>query len=409
MTLDSPGTGDGSSRHREALLAFLGGDGQPGGSWDPLTGAGDVRAEAARRQLAVDLGDGERLVLRLASDGLDLTGKLALERALSAEFRHRGLGVVTVFFQRREPAAVEVGSAPAVGAGPVPVARARGPFGLQFNRRAIPGVTTVIAVASGKGGVGKSTVSVNLAVALARRLGVHAASGAPRVGLLDADLQGPSAHLMLGTFGPMTVGDGDLLVPRVAHGVKVASFGFLTDADQPTMWRGPLMTKALSQLCHGVAWGDLDVLILDLPPGTGDVHLSLIETVPLHGAVVVTTPQDVALIDARKALAMFDRLGVRVLGLVENMAGHRCTACGHVDDVFGAGATGGAEALAMPRGAPLLARIPLDARVRASGDDGRPLTADQEGAKGDGALTKLFDDLAAAIVAGNDHTARVED
>lgn len=258
--------------------------------------------------------------------------------------------------------------------GPVPLVKSQAPYGLQLQRRAIPGVTEVIVVASGKGGVGKSTVSVNLAVTLA--------SQGFKVGLLDADIYGPSAPMMLGVEGPLEVQQGSehhgqrqrppQLLPKVAHGIAVMSFGFLTNAFEPVIWRGPMIAKAFRQFCYDVAWGNLDYLVIDLPPGTGDIQLSLIENVPIHGALIVTTPQDVALLDAHKALTMFQTLGIKVLGLVENMSHHQCSQCGHLDPVFGAG--GGAK-MASERGLDLLTAIPLQSQVRFGGDSGVPIAA----------------------------------
>jgi len=231
----------------------------------------------------------------------------------------------------------------------------------------IPGVHHVIAVASGKGGVGKSTVSANLATALAG-LG-HS------VGLLDGDIYGPSQQLMMGTTGePAGDPEGKILPVASPEGVKVMSFGFLVDPDQPVIWRGPMLQKALEQFVGDVAWGDLDYLIIDLPPGTGDVALTLCQNVPMAGAVIVTTPQDVALIDARKSLLMFRKLEVPVLGIVENMSGFQCPECGHVEHVFGAG---GGQRTSEELGVPLLASIPLDPAIVVGGDNGRPVVADR--------------------------------
>jgi ATP-binding protein involved in chromosome partitioning len=236
----------------------------------------------------------------------------------------------------------------------------KNPFGLSIAKKAISGVRSVIVVASGKGGVGKSTVASNLAVALA-------ASGA-KVGLMDCDVYGPSAPTMLGVKGSMPV-DGGKLTPLTGHGVKVVSFGFLTDTKSPVIWRGPMVAKAIEQLCYDVNWGDLDALVLDLPPGTGDVQLTLAEKLPIGAAIIVTTPQDIALIDAHKAVSMFEKLDVPILGVVENMAFHTCTACGHEDHIFGSEAFG--EFL-KSRKLSLLARIPLTREIREHADNGQP-------------------------------------
>jgi len=228
--------------------------------------------------------------------------------------------------------------------------------------RPLPDVANVIAVASGKGGVGKSTVAANLALALA-------AQGA-RVGLLEADIYGPSLPRMMGLAGARpTTADGKTLEPPRGHGLPVMSIGFLVDADQPMVWRGPMVTQALSQMLTDTRWGLLDYLVVDMPPGTGDIQLTLTQRVPVSGAVIVTTPQEIALLDARKGLQMFRKVGVPVLGIVENMGLHRCPSCGHVSHVFD---TGGGASLAARYGTPLLGSLPLDPAIREQADSGRP-------------------------------------
>jgi ATP-binding protein involved in chromosome partitioning len=226
----------------------------------------------------------------------------------------------------------------------------------------LPGIRNVVAVASGKGGVGKSTVAVNLALA-------WAAQGA-RVGILDADIYGPSQPIMLGLAGerPTSV-DGKRLRPLRAHGLVAMSIGFLVDPEQPMVWRGPMVTSALNQLLGDTEWGELDYLVVDMPPGTGDIQLTLSQRVPVAGAVIVTTPQDIALADARKGLRMFEKVNVPVLGIVENMSLHVCSRCGHAEHVFGSG--GGAK-MATQYGVQLLGELPLDIRVREEADGGRP-------------------------------------
>lgn len=227
----------------------------------------------------------------------------------------------------------------------------------------LPQVKITIAVASGKGGVGKSTVAANLAAALAQ-------TGA-RVGLLDADIYGPSMGVMLGVnTKPRIDQERNLIVPIEAHGLLVMSLGFLLDADEPVIWRGPMVMKALEQLLKDVAWPELDYMVVDLPPGTGDAQLTLTQKVPLSGAVIVTTPNEVALIDARKGLAMFQKVNVPVLGIVENMSYFVCPHCQGESDIF---SRGGGERTAAQMGVPFLGAIPLDPSVRSAGDDGMPV------------------------------------
>ncbi|MBU6376996.1 MAG: iron-sulfur cluster carrier protein ApbC [Gammaproteobacteria bacterium] len=233
---------------------------------------------------------------------------------------------------------------------------------VQRGLTPLPGIKNVVAVASGKGGVGKSTVAVNLALA-------WAAQGA-RVGLLDADIYGPSQPIMLGLQGERPSSrDGKRLQPLRAHGIVAMSVGFLVDAEQPMVWRGPMVTSALNQLLADTDWGELDYLVVDMPPGTGDIQLTLSQRVPVSGAVIVTTPQDIALADARKGLRMFEKVNVPVLGIVENMGVHVCSNCGHAEHVFGAG---GGERMATQYGVQLLGSLPLDARIREEADGGKP-------------------------------------
>lgn len=225
-----------------------------------------------------------------------------------------------------------------------------------------PRIRNVIAVGSGKGGVGKSTTSLNLALALA-------AEGA-RVGVLDADVYGPSVPAMLGLSGRPESHDNKSIEPMRAFGVEAMSIGLLVDQDTPMIWRGPMATSALMQLFTDTLWGDLDYLLIDLPPGTGDIQLTLAQKIPVAGAVIVTTPQDIATLDAKKALKMFEKVEVPVLGIVENMAMHTCSNCGHVEHLFG---QGGGERMAAQYGVPLLGSLPLDITIREQGDAGRPV------------------------------------
>lgn len=232
---------------------------------------------------------------------------------------------------------------------------------VQANLTPHPRVRNVIAVGSGKGGVGKSTTAVNLALALA-------AEGA-RVGLLDADVYGPSIPAMLGLSGRPDSPDNKSIEPMRAFGVEAMSIGLLVDQDTPMIWRGPMATSALMQLFNDTLWGDLDYLLIDLPPGTGDIQLTLAQKIPVAGAVIVTTPQDIATLDAKKALKMFEKVEVPVLGIVENMAVHTCSNCGHVEHLFG---QGGGERMAAKYGVPLLGSLPLDIAIREQGDAGQP-------------------------------------
>jgi ATP-binding protein involved in chromosome partitioning len=236
------------------------------------------------------------------------------------------------------------------------------PHAVQRNLKPLAGVKNIVAVASGKGGVGKSTVAVNLALAWA--------AGGAQVGILDADIYGPSQPLMLGLTGQHPNSpDGKRIRPLQAHGLSAMSIGFLVDPAQAVVWRGPMVTQALTQLLTDTEWGDLDYLVVDMPPGTGDIQLTLAQRVPVSGAIIVTTPQDIALADARKGLAMFEKVAVPVLGIVENMSVHVCSHCGHAEHIFGAG--GGAR-LAAEHGVALLGELPLDMRIREQADGGRP-------------------------------------
>jgi ATP-binding protein involved in chromosome partitioning len=255
--------------------------------------------------------------------------------------------------------------------------------------RLIPEVRSVVAVASGKGGVGKSTVAVNLALALAR--------GGRRTGLLDVDIYGPSIPTMFGIGDRPRVVD-DRIQPFQRWGVKVMSLGFVLETDTPVIWRGPMVMRAIEQMLGDVDWGELDVLVLDLPPGTGDAQLTVTQKIPLTGALIVTTPQDVALIDARKGLAMFRKVDVPVLGLVENMASFVCPHCGQETAIFRAG---GGERTARELGVPFLGSIPLDAAIAEGGDEGNPIVVAQPHS----AHAQAFERLAAAIGATLDRLA----
>ena len=250
---------------------------------------------------------------------------------------------------------------------------------VQKDLTPLPEVRNIIAVASGKGGVGKSTTAVNLALALQ-------AEGAT-VGVLDADIYGPSIPKMLGLEGRPDSPDGKTIEPKRNHGLQAMSIGLLVGEDTPMIWRGPMVTQALQQLLNDTRWQGLDYLVIDLPPGTGDIQLTLAQRVPVSGAVIVTTPQDIATLDARKALQMFAKVEVPVLGIVENMAVHVCSNCGHSEHVFGAG---GGQAMASQYGVPLLGSLPLDIRIREQADSGAPTVAADPGSP----LSQAYRDIA---------------
>lgn len=254
----------------------------------------------------------------------------------------------------------------------------------------LPGVKNVVAVASGKGGVGKSTTAVNLALALA-------AEGA-RVGLLDADIYGPSIPMMMGIDGKPESADGQTMEPMENYGVQVMSIGFLVPADEAMIWRGPMATQALEQLLRQTNWKDLDYLIVDLPPGTGDIQLTLSQKVPMTGAVIVTTPQDIALLDARKGVKMFEKVSVPILGIVENMAVHVCSQCGHVEHIFGAD---GGKKMAAEYKADYLGALPLAMQIRLQADSGHPSVVSDPDSEVAGLYKDVARKVALAIAAKN--------
>jgi len=253
---------------------------------------------------------------------------------------------------------------------------------VQQGVKLLPGVKNIIAVASGKGGVGKSTTAVNLALALA-------AEGAS-VGMLDADIYGPSQPMMLGISGRPESQDGKRLEPMTGHGIQAMSIGFMIDVDTPMVWRGPMVTQALEQLLRETNWQELDYLVVDMPPGTGDIHLTLAQKIPVTGAVIVTTPQDIALLDARKGLKMFEKVGIPILGIVENMAMHVCSKCGTIEHIFG---EGGGERMAKEYDVDYLGGLPLDIRIREQADSGCPTVV----ADPDGALAGSYREIARRI------------
>ncbi|BFO57079.1 MULTISPECIES: iron-sulfur cluster carrier protein ApbC [Comamonadaceae] len=255
---------------------------------------------------------------------------------------------------------------------------------VQRGVQVLPQVRNIIAVASGKGGVGKSTTAANLALALA--------SEGARVGVLDADIYGPSQPMMLGIADRPESTDGKTMEPLRNHGVQVMSIGFLVEPDQAMIWRGPMATQALEQLLRQTNWQDLDYLVVDMPPGTGDIQLTLSQRVPLTGAVIVTTPQDIALLDARKGIKMFEKVGVPILGVVENMAAHVCSQCGHVEHIFG---EGGGRRMAEENGMAYLGALPLDLQIRLQADSGTPTVV----AEPDGEVANIYRRVAREVAA----------
>ena len=253
---------------------------------------------------------------------------------------------------------------------------------VQRGVKLMANVKNIIAVASGKGGVGKSTTAVNLALALS-------AEGAS-VGILDADIYGPSLPMMLGISGRPETADGKTMEPMENHGLQVSSIGFMIDPDEPMVWRGPMVTQALQQLLDQTNWRDLDYLIVDMPPGTGDIQLTLSQKVPVTGAVIVTTPQDIALLDARKGLKMFEKVGIPILGVVENMSTHICSQCGHAESIFG---HGGGEKMCADFGVEFLGALPLTMAIREQTDSGRPTVVTDP----DGTIAQVYKAIARTV------------
>lgn len=329
---------------REHVIAAL------NGVKDPVSGGGLVAANIARA-ITID-GDAVRFVLEVEAARGSSMEPVRLE-AIGAVEALPGVGKVSALVtahSEKTPPNLGTGGAKPAPQGPQP----------------IPGVKHVIAVASGKGGVGKSTVSANLAVALAK-MGL-------KVGLLDADIYGPSQPRMMGTNArPKAVGERGM-APVERHGVKLMSMGLMMREDEAVVWRGPMLMGALQQMLNQTAWGALDVLVIDLPPGTGDVQLTLSQKTAVAGAIVVSTPQDIALLDARKAMDMFRKTNVPLLGIIENMSTHICSQCGHEEHIFG---HGGAKIEAEKLGAPFLGEVPLDIDIRLASDSGTPIVIAQ--------------------------------
>jgi len=287
-----------------------------------------------------------------------------------------------VWDQVRAQVESALASLPGVGTASASVTSRIVAHAVQRGVKLVPGVKNIIAVASGKGGVGKSTTAVNLALGLA-------AEGAA-VGILDADIYGPSQPTMLGISGKPESTDGKSIEPMNGHGLQAMSIGLLIDPETPMVWRGPMVTQALQQLLNETRWRDLDYLVVDLPPGTGDIQLTLAQQVPVTGAVIVTTPQDIALLDARRGLQMFRKVNIPILGIVENMSTHLCSRCGHEEHVFGAG---GGERMASDYGVDLLGSLPLDIRIREEADSGRPTVI----ADPDGRIAQIYRSIARKV------------
>jgi ATP-binding protein involved in chromosome partitioning len=349
-----------------------------------LKALSDIRDPAGRGIVAlgcvkgVEVGEGRVSVAIELPPPITVTTPAGqqLLRAVHHALEALDAGSVEIHVARpvAEPGASGPAQAPGAGHGSAP-REAAAP-----SPRLAPGVKTTIAVASGKGGVGKSTVAANLAVALA--------SAGRNVGLMDTDVYGPSVPILVGAQGNPEVVDGKL-EPPIEHGVKIISMGFFLPKDEAVIWRGPMLHKTVQQFLGDVRWGNLDYLVIDLPPGTGDIQLSLCQTASLTGAVIVSTPQDLALTVASKAIAMFQKLNVPILGIVENMSYHVCSNCGHREDIFG---HGGARAAAERLGFPFLGEIPLDLRIRTQSDRGQPVALDGLTPQG-----KAFREIAAAL------------
>ncbi len=344
---------------REQVLAALKGVDDPAG--------GDIVSSGTMRALNVD-GDSVRFVMEI--DPARAEAYEAVKAEAEAKLAAMGATVNIVMTAHSTPSAPpDLKPQPATPKGP----------------EKIPGIDRILAVASGKGGVGKSTVSANLACALAAQ--------GRRVGLLDADVYGPSQPRMLGVSGRPSSPDGKTILPLRNHGVTMMSIGLMTNDDQAVVWRGPMLMGALQQMMSQVQWGALDVLIVDLPPGTGDVQMTLAQKAPVDGALIVSTPQDVALLDARKGIDMFNQMGVPIVGMIENMSTHICSNCGHEEHTFG---HGGVAAEAKKLDVPLLAEIPLDLQIRLAADGGAPIVTSQP----DSAQAAGFQKVARALIDG---------
>ena len=336
--------------------------------------------------------DGGRVSFAISADPSDASRLESVRGAAEAAVR-RLPGAVTVLVSLTAERPSGAGSQvpprrPAAPAGGAGHGHAHG-RGAPAARQSVPGVKTIIAVASGKGGVGKSTLACNLALSF-KRQGLS-------VGLLDADIYGPSAPKLFGLKGKPQLNDQKLLEPLDGFGVKVMSIGFLIDEDSAMIWRGPMVMSAITQLLREVAWGELDILVVDMPPGTGDAQLTMAQSTPLAGAVIVSTPQDLALIDARRGIAMFRKVEIPIIGVVENMSTFICPHCGQASDIFG---HGGARAEAERLGVPFLGEVPLEMEIRELSDAGRPVVTSRPDGPSAAAYARIADGVRARLAGG---------
>jgi ATP-binding protein involved in chromosome partitioning len=337
-----------------------------------------ITAEAVRTVLSgvIDPNTDQDIVSSKSAKNIQVDGN---DVALDIELGYPAKSQIELI---RSAASAAIKSLPGAGRVSVNVFSRIVAHSVQRGVKLLPNVRNIIAVASGKGGVGKSTTAANLALALA-------AEGAT-VGLLDADIYGPSQPMMMGVSGKPESHDGKTMEPLQAHGLQIASIGFMIDPDQPMVWRGPMVTQALQQLLELTNWRDLDYLVVDMPPGTGDIQLTLSQKVPVTGAVIVTTPQDIALLDARKGLKMFEKVGIPILGIVENMSMHVCSQCGHAEAIFG---EGGGEKMCADFGVDFLGKLPLAMTIREQSDSGKPPVV----AEPDGTVAQLYKQIARKV------------
>jgi len=380
------------SAHKTAILEALDAIAMPGG--------GTLASSGRLTEIVAERG---KVIFAIAVEPSEVNAMEPVRAAAEAAVRALpGVSSALVGLTGERPAGARPDrpSAPPAASAPLPAASGLRPLrsappepGGGRNRPPAPagidGVRHIIAVASGKGGVGKSTTAANLALALA-------AEGL-RVGMLDADIYGPSQPRLFGLSGKPGLSDDRKIEPHERYGVKVMSIGFMVEETTAMIWRGPMVMSALTQMLREVRWGELDVLVVDMPPGTGDAQLTMAQQVPLAGAVIVSTPQDLALIDARRGVAMFHKVNVPVLGIVENMSSYCCPNCGHIAPIFG---HGGARTEAEKTGVPFLGEIPLDMQIRTSSDDGAPIVASAPDSPHAGAYRAIARQVAAALTGG---------